>query len=381
MRKFVTIRKISEINDIDGADRIKTAVIDGWEVVVKAGEFSVGDDCVFFEIDSFIPVEDMRFEFLHKSSIREFEGKKGVRLKTIRLRGQISQGLALPLSLFPEIQSYIEEYPNEDKYEMCFDGLLGVIKYDTFLSKRGSSSGGAKIIASHAAGEFPWYVPKTDEERIENLWNKRNRLIGNDTSREFYYTLKVDGSSTTVLVTTERTGYYDGLDVDDDGTQLLVCSRKLVLKYNADGTFWKAIQNSNVDKAVKAIYAETGRQIAIQGETLDPAIQGGRENFTEPTFLAFSAFDVDAGKHMPYSEFIEMMDHYSVPRVPVLKVGAPFEEFKTLNEMKAFVDNMKSTFADKVFSDTPEGIVFHACDGNKVSFKCISREYLLKTGE
>lgn len=380
MRKFVTVRKISEINDIAGADRIKVATVDGWEVVIKANEFAVGDDCVFFEIDSFIPIEDMRFEFLHKSSVREYDGRKGVRLKTIRLRGQVSQGLVLPLHTFPEIENYLTEHPDEDRYDIGFDDLLGVIKYDTFVAKRGSA-GGPKITPAHAAGEFPWYVPKTDESRIENVWPKRERIAGPMLDREFYYTLKVDGSSTTVLVCDERTGYYDGVEINDDGTQVVVCSRNLALKYNPEATFWKGVQSSNADVAVRAIYNDTGMHIAIQGETLDPSIQGGRENFEETTFLAFSAFDIVNNKQLPYTQFIELMDAYNVPRVPVLKRGKPFVEFETLNQMKTFVDNMKNEFGDKVFSDTPEGIVFHACDGMKTSFKCISREYLLKTGE
>ena len=384
MRKLVTVRKISEINDIKGADRIKVAVVDGWEVVVKANEFVQGSYCVFFEIDSFIPVEDTRFEFMHSSSLRSYEGKKGVRVKTIKLRGQVSQGLALPVSAFPEIEDAISGLTEEEVLDSSFDELLGVVKYDTFTARRGST-GGPKIIPAHAAGAFPWYIPKTDEERIENLWQKRERLCDGDISKQFYYTLKVDGSSTTVFLADERLGYYDGIDIDENGFQAVVCSRNLALKYDADATFWKAVESSGVIAAIKAIKKATGRTLAIQGETLAPCIQGGREKFEEPTFLAFCAYDIDEHKYLSYNEFIKIMDYWDIPRVPVLKGGSPFTEFSTINEMKDFVDTIKENFGDDVFADVPEGIVFHpvseAGNSSRKSFKCISRKYLLATGE
>lgn len=382
MRKFVTIRKIAEIHPIEGADRIVTAVVDGWEVVTKTGEFAVGDDCVFFEIDSFIPAEDERFEFMHKSSLRIYDDRKGVRVKTIKLRGQVSQGLALPLSAFPEIEHAVAA-SDEDRYDMCFDELLGVIKYDSFAAK--NKGGGPKIVPAHAAGPFPWYIPKTDEERIENLWSKRDRLCDGDLAKEFYYTLKVDGSSTTVFLADERLGYFDGIDIDENGLQVVVCSRNLALKYNPEATFWQAVENSKAIEAIKSIKLSTGRNIAIQGETLAPCIQNGHENFDEPTFLAFCAYDIDKNEYLSYDDFVALMEQFNVNRVPILKAGSPFVEFGSINDMKEFVDRLGEMFADKVFSDTPEGIVFHpvGVEGNRTrkSFKCISRKYLLKTGE
>ena len=98
-RRLVSVRKIDAIEDIPNADLIKAAVIGGWKVVVKAGEFQPGDLCVFFEIDSFLPADDPRYEFLLKNKTT-WMGKEGIRLRTIRLRRALSQGLALPISSF-----------------------------------------------------------------------------------------------------------------------------------------------------------------------------------------------------------------------------------------------------------------------------------------
>lgn len=107
MRELASIQVIKDIQPIKDADNIVVVSILGWKVVSKKGEFSLGDKCVYFEVDSFLPIEE-RYEFLRSSSYRnnDFMGE-GFRLKTIKLRGQLSQGLALPLQEFPEISEEV----------------------------------------------------------------------------------------------------------------------------------------------------------------------------------------------------------------------------------------------------------------------------------
>ena len=95
-RKLASIQKIESLSEIVGADQIEVARVLGWDVVVKKGEFQVGDLAIFFEIDSFLPRRP-KWEFLEKSSLRKMGDKEGLRLKTIKLRGQISQGLLIPI--------------------------------------------------------------------------------------------------------------------------------------------------------------------------------------------------------------------------------------------------------------------------------------------
>lgn len=107
MRKLVSIQTILDIQPIPNADAIEVVTINGWKVVAKRGEFKINDFCCYFEIDSFLPVKQ-QFEFLRKSCYRKLaDGSEGFRLRTIKLRGQISQGLALPLSYFnKELENY-----------------------------------------------------------------------------------------------------------------------------------------------------------------------------------------------------------------------------------------------------------------------------------
>src|SRR5260221_575643 len=96
MRKLASIQKVLDIQPIPNADAIEVVTINGWKVVSKKGEFKIGDLCVYFEIDSFLPIKP-EFEFLRKSCYRKMaDGSEGFRLRTIKLRGQISQGLVLP---------------------------------------------------------------------------------------------------------------------------------------------------------------------------------------------------------------------------------------------------------------------------------------------
>ena len=117
MRRLATVRKISRIDPIENADRIQVATVDGWKCVVKAGDFSEGDAVIYCEIDSFLPVRP-EFEFLRKSSFKRMGDLEGFRLRTVKLRGQISQGLLLPVSILGRAAEVGEEVTEE----------LGIVK-------------------------------------------------------------------------------------------------------------------------------------------------------------------------------------------------------------------------------------------------------------
>ena len=132
-RKLASIRKIGSVSPVEGADNIELVHVDGWQCISKKGDFKEGDFCVYFEIDSFLPIRP-EFEFLRKSSYRKMGGKEGFRLKTIRLRGQLSQGLAMPIQLFKELPYEGYELFKEDDhgYGNGYDvtETLGVTKYE-----------------------------------------------------------------------------------------------------------------------------------------------------------------------------------------------------------------------------------------------------------
>lgn len=158
-RKLASIRVVSEIKPIEGADNIELAIVDGWQCVVKKGEFFEGQPCVYFEIDSFLPIKPV-FEFLRKSSYRKMGMKEGFRLKTIRLRGQISQGLVLGLSILPE---GLEPCFFENSNHKDVSDILGVIKYEPPIPA---------CLVGKVKGNFPSFIRKTDLERVQNIWNE-----------------------------------------------------------------------------------------------------------------------------------------------------------------------------------------------------------------
>jgi RNA ligase (TIGR02306 family) len=151
MRSLATIQQIADVKPIEGADIIELVLIKGWQCVAKKGEFKKNDFCVYFEVDSYLPI-DTRYEFLRKTSYRnnEYMGE-GFRIKTITMRGELSQGLALPVSLFSEI----EPQPGLDVTD-----VLGVRKWE---QPETTGNMGIEI------GDKPFGIPTTDETRLQSM--------------------------------------------------------------------------------------------------------------------------------------------------------------------------------------------------------------------
>ena len=190
-RKLASVRIVKELKDITGANKIQLALIDGWQCVVNKNEFKVGDKCIYFEIDSFLPIED-QYEFLRKSSFKSTENLgEGFRIKTIKLKGQLAQGLLLPL----------ENQELEVGTDLTEE--LNVKLFEPMISAN---------IAGEIKGSFPYFIPKTDQERIQNIWDEIKNT--NDT---FEVSTKLDGTSMTIYK-------YDN--------EFGICSRNWELKIN-----------------------------------------------------------------------------------------------------------------------------------------------------
>jgi RNA ligase (TIGR02306 family) len=179
MRKLASIQEIKEIKPIKDADAIELIVIGGWQCVSKKGEFKQGDKCVYFEVDSFLPLET-RYEFLRKSSYRNNEHMgEGLRVKTMTMRGELSQGLAMPLNLFPEIQN------PENGADMT--NLLKVRKWQ--MPEVVGTAGIEK-------GNKPFDIPTTDETRVQSM----PEFIAAFKNLPYYISTKMDGTSCTVYI-------------------------------------------------------------------------------------------------------------------------------------------------------------------------------------
>ena len=347
-RKLVTVKQVTELRPIPEADAIECAIIGkGWPVVVKKGEFKVGDSGVFFEVDSFLPIADERFGFLAKNKITWMD-KEGIRIRTIRLRGQLSQGLFMPLSSFPEVTEILtNSFTKID--DMDFTEALGIEKWEPVIPA---------ALAGQVKGPFPSFIPKTDQERIQNLVDEVFNTPEN-AEAEYEISVKLDGSS--------MTAYFRD-------NELGVCSRNLELKINdenKDNAFVRTFRNSGLMDA----FLRVGRNIAVQGELMGPGIQGNREQLKELHLFVFEIYDIDEGRYLSAEEREEMLfilknEGFTGSEVPIIARKAKLP-FKTLDELLMFAEGPSLKHAIR------EGLVYKRADG-KFSFKTISNLYLIK---
>jgi len=263
MRKLATIRVIDALNPIEGADAIECATIGGWKVVVKKGEFNVGDRAVYCEIDSWIPTELAPFLSKGKEP-RVFEGIRGERLRTVKLRGQLSQGLLLNLDLaIPQTNSFAE---GDDVSE-----VLNIVKWEMPMNAQ---------LAGMARGNFPSLIPKTDQERAQNM--VKEIVSANEAGMRFEITEKLEGSSMTVYL-------IDG--------EFGVCSRNLDLKETEGNAFWQVARRDGIEEKMRNETDENW-DFAIQGELIGPGIQGNIYNLKEVEFRVFDVYDITNGCYL-----------------------------------------------------------------------------------
>jgi RNA ligase (TIGR02306 family) len=341
MRQIVSIKPITEIKPIDGADAIECAIINsGWPVVVKKNEFQVGDNCVYFEIDSFLPIVDERFSFLEPRSTT-WQGKQGARIKTMKLRGQLSQGLALPLSLFPEFFEVVEDTD--------LAALISVEKWERPMNAQ---------LAGNAKGNFPSFIFKTDQERCQNLVRD---IFETHAGEEYEATLKLDGSS------------FTGYRLDDT---LGVCSRNLELKFedNENNSFVKTFIDTNLGPALESL----GMNIAVQGELMGPGIQGNREKFETVQLFVFDIFLIDEKRYAKpeerYALFDKLTEHgFTGKHIPIHS-NIKFAPKATLADLLALAEGASLNHHIR------EGLVFKSLTTD-FTFKAISNAFLLKGGD
>ena len=334
MRKLAKIVEIDALNPIEGADAIVCATVGGWKVVVKKDEYKVGDRAVYCEIDSWIPTKLASFLSKGKEP-REFEGVKGERLRTVKLRGQLSQGLLLNLDhAIPWTNSY---QLDEDVSE-----VLGIIKWEMPMNAQ---------LAGMARGNFPSLIPKTDQERVQNLTKEVNGAI--EQRMRFEVTEKLEGSSMTVYL-------IDG--------EFGVCSRNLDLKETEGNTFWQVVRRDNIEQKMRDETDENW-QFAIQGELIGPGIQGNIYKLSAPEFRVFDVYDITNGCYLNPAVRRTLIENMGLNHVPVLTTFMrllPVQDLLTLAESKSALNHKVER----------EGIVFKEENGG-MSFKAISNAYLL----
>ena len=403
MRKLATIREIKELLPIEGADRIELAIVDSWKVVVSKG-LQVGDKVIYCEIDSFLPIKP-EFEFLRKSCYKKLaDGSEGFLLRTVKLRGQISQGLCIPLSeIFLDDKEFngkrlefVEKAElkqprctvNKERITIkqpilninqAIENIIRCINYDGDRTVRSSSLNRNKFYSTNreevylaydndvsdilgitkwdpsigvsfsgeAKGSFPVFLKKTDEERIQNLTKEYQGYLSSN--KQFYATEKLDGSSATFYL---RDGEFG------------VCSRNLELKESESNSFWKVARDLQLEEKLKTLPFNA----CLQGELIGEGIQGNPYKIQGQDIRFFNLFNIDTYEYLSIEELRKFCQDVELVTVPTYDFTLP----QTIDELLLIAEGKSALNKDT----DREGLVIRSTDCT-ISFKVISNTFLL----
>ena len=338
-RVMARVVRIDAINPIEGADQIEVAQIEGWKVVVKKGEYTAGSLAVYCEIDSFIPHSIAPFLTKPGQFPKVYNEVEGQRLRTIKLRGQISQGLLLPVSVLQIEGKWIEGVVIDEGTDVT--EILGVQKWEP----------PAEFRAANAKGSFPHFIPKTDCERVQNLSRQVQQWAEGEVV--FQKSEKLDGSSMTVF-------YKDG--------EVGCCSRNLELKDDGTSTFWETAKS---EKLVEKLIS-LGKNIALQGELLGGQIQGNSYKITGFKFFLYDIYDIDKQEYLRPEVVEQFAEARDISHVPVIGyVTLPKED--TIQALLLDADGKSAVGCNP----KREGFVYKSTKDTNISVKCISNSWLL----
>ena len=347
MRKLASIQRIWKIEPIEDADRIELAHVLGWQCVVNKGQFRAMDPAVYFEVDSFLPVAP-QFEFMRASSYRKSDIMgEGFKLRTLKFRGQISQGLLLPLSDFPEI-------PEDADIGTDVTDLLGVRKWE--IEER-ATTGGTVI------GTLPYDIPHTDETRVQ----AEPGLIQAFAGLEYYISTKMDGSSHSVGI--DRDGFH-------------VTGHNYEYKDDGKSDFFEYIKAIGLEEKVTDFAKDCGlTELTLQGEFCAPGIQNNRLKLTRPAWYVFTVRE--NGKRDGLQRMQEVCAALGLETVPIEEIGEDLpSKYPTV---EALLDRADGSYPK---GGRKEGIVIRPTEpvfspliSASLSMKVVSNKYLLKNGE
>lgn len=377
-RALAYVVTIDEIKPIEGYDRVEYARTNGWWVVVsKNDNLQVGDRCVYFEVDSKVNADDERFAFLEK---------RNYKIKTQKMCKVISQGLLMPLKMFPEIGDVdintdvtdilkityaVEEdnaRKNDDsnaKYKAMAARKPNIFKkpWARWMMRR---AWGRKVMFIFFGKKkdnprgFPSFVSKTDEERVENQpWRISD-------GKTYLATEKLDGTSCTYAL--ERKGR--------NKFEFYVCSRNVRQQdekqecYHDHNIYWDLAFKYNIEQHLKDFLKQfpSLKWVCIQGEGVG-SVQGNPLKLKEDDLYVFNFKDSCSGRWSSIDGKVQI-EEWGMKWVPILgKVQMP----DTMEELKQLATGQSVVNPDVM----REGIVYRSLDGSD-SFKNVSREYLLK---
>lgn len=362
MRKLASVKTISDIIPIKDKDRIELAIIDGWQVIVKKGEYKIGDKTIFLEIDSIVPKENSYFAFMERTKYR---------VKTLKMAGVVSQGLCVPMSMLKK---------NEDQYEVGDDVTdeIGILKWDNSISTNEECNTKRKLARKYPAflmrynwfrklvlprkeyRGFPDFISKTDETRIQNMpWVLKDKSV-KWTVRE-----KIDGQSGTFVLKRKKSFWKKS------SFEFIVCSRNMRLFREDNSSYWSVARKYKIESILKNIIREDENFVAIQGEIIGPGIQGNKYSVSDYEFYVFNVIRenkklIGAGK--------EIEETVNIPLTWCPLITTKYVLPDTVNELLDYATGRS------VLKDTlREGFVFRNEKG--MSFKAVSPDFLIKHDE
>lgn len=364
MRKLATIRRIDKIEPIEGADKIELARVDGWQLVTaKANGFKEGDLIVYVEIDSLLPSNNPNFSFMES---RKFK------VKTVKIKDTVSQGIIFPLSIL--------EYNNVDISELSFGDdvtdIIGIKKFETDDDLEDNTNecyviGKKNSKQVYGRAGFPSFIKKTDEERHQNHKKEIQKLIDDDTY--FEVTEKLDGTSASYGMKRVKKKFL-GITYKTN-FEFYVCSRNLRIseadttnKYNVINRKYK-IKESMME-AMKALKLDT---LVIQGEIVGQGIQKDKYRIGKNhRFYMFNMVMDGTISSLRHRSIIRDNFFPTLENVPVI---ANSHQFKSIDEIASLSERNSVLCGDTI----AEGIVIRTTKNH--SYKAINPNFLLKNNE
>ena len=341
MRKLASLVTVDSIHAIPKADAIETARIGGWSAVVKKGEFAPGEVALYIEIDAFLPDGQAAWQFLVDKQPIDYNGVRGHVLRTVTLRKQVSQGLLVKRALFADVLQ--DAALGEDVGER-----LGIAKYEAPIPKE---------LEGLARGMYPTRIPKTDQERIQNL--STELAIWQAEGAEWEVTEKLEGASVTYAL-------LDG--------EVHACSRTVDYLDLEGNVMWAVAHRLGLPEALLRVCAE--HNIAIQGELVGPGIEGNIYKLTEHRFYVYDIYDTDMARYFGAAERYALTAKLGLTHVPVIASHWKLDASATMDAILAKAVGPSALLA----SQTREGEVYKRLDG-ATSFKGISNVYLAGQGK
>ena len=362
-RQLARVVVLDDVVPHVNSDNLELAIIGGWQCVVKKGEFQKGSKAIYIEVDAAVPLDSPTFAFLEGRNNVTLDGKRYARVKTIKLRKEISQGLVIPLDGNPQ-----EDTDMTDR--------LGIVKYEK-PEERARNSIGAPKSGSTALG-FPKFIPKTDQNRVQNITHMYNKAVQD--GELFEKTFKLDGSSLTVWIKDGVVGVASrnvGFRMEDEKIGFFTAvknffkTKKWVRVIKADDNqFTQAAEAAGVVGALREFHERTGQNIAFQGELVGPSIQGNFEGVDKNQYFIYDVFDIDAQEYLLPDERRLLVAEYGLDHCPIA------------DPETVLLPSVQEAIAD---ADGPSGLNGKYREGfvyksttRDFSFKVISNSYLLK---